>query len=397
MGNVPKLRFAEFSGEWEEKLLQEIASFSKGKGISKSDIDENGTLECIRYGELYTTYKEKIEEIKSKTNLSAKNLILSEFNDVIIPASGETQIDIATASCVLKDNVALSGDLNIIKTINNGLFLSYYLNSNKKFDIARLSQGISVVHLYSSQLKTLKLNIPQKQEQEKIASFLSAVDKKIEKIEEKIALQEKYKKAMMQKLFSQEIRFKNDDGSDFPAWEEKKLGDVGKVSMCKRIMKDQTTLKGEIPFYKIGTFGKEADAFISKNLYENYKSKYSFPKKGDVLISASGTIGRLVVYDGLPSYFQDSNIVWISNDEKIIKNKFLKFFYRTVNWNTENTTIARLYNNNLRNIQISIPSLKEQQKIANFLSSLDKKIEATKKQKQKANEFKKGLLQQMFV
>ena len=131
MKKIPVLRFPEFSGEWENKTLGKVATFSKGKGISKTDIDENGYLECIRYGELYTYYGETINNIKSKTNLNKDGLVLSEYNDVIIPASGETQTDIATASCVLKDGVALGGDLNIIKTKLNGVFLSYYLNSKK--------------------------------------------------------------------------------------------------------------------------------------------------------------------------------------------------------------------------------------------------------------------------
>ncbi|MDQ7046400.1 MAG: restriction endonuclease subunit S [Sulfurovum sp.] len=190
---------------------------------------------------------------------------------------------------------------------------------------------------------------------------------------------------------------RDDDGGVFGEWEEKKLGEIGKVSMCKRIMKDQTTINGEIPFYKIGTFAKKADAFISMALYESYKRKYSFPKKGDILISASGTIGRTVIYNGSPAYFQDSNIIWIDNNEKIIKNNFLFVCYKNINWNTENTTIARLYNNNVRNIKINLPPLKEQTKIANFLSSIDKKIELVTQQLDAVKAFKKALLQQMFV
>ncbi|ROH85611.1 restriction endonuclease subunit S, partial [Chryseobacterium cucumeris] len=178
---IPKLRFPEFGIEkWETKRLGEIANFTKGKGISKSDIDENGETECIRYGELYTFYEEVISEIKSKTNTDISSLVLSEANDVIIPASGETQIDIATASCVLKPGVALGGDLNIIKTKNNGVFLSYYLNSKKKLEIAKLSQGISVVHLYSSQLALLNLKLPPLEEQNKLANFLSLLNSRIQ-------------------------------------------------------------------------------------------------------------------------------------------------------------------------------------------------------------------------
>ncbi len=155
-------------------------------------------------------------------------------------------------------------------------------------------------------------------------------------------------------------------------WQRVKLRDIGKPCMCKRVMKHQTTRYGEIPFYKIGTFGNTADAFISKKLFLEYKTKYSFPKKGDILISASGTIGRAVIYDGKPAYFQDSNIVWIDNDETLVKNDFLFYAYSNVKWNTEHTTILRLYNDNFRNTLIPLPPLNEQSTIANILSGLDR-------------------------
>ncbi|RVZ08468.1 restriction endonuclease subunit S [Helicobacter pylori] len=156
------------------------------------------------------------------------------------------------------------------------------------------------------------------------------------------------------------------------AWQRVRLGDIGKPCMCKRVMKHQTTRYGEIPFYKIGTFGNTADAFISKKLFLEYKTKYSFPKKGDILISASGTIGRAVIYDGKPAYFQDSNIVWIDNDETLVKNDFLFYAYSHVKWNTEHTTILRLYNDNFRNTLIPLPPLNEQIAIANILSDVDR-------------------------
>ncbi|WP_243897249.1 restriction endonuclease subunit S [Helicobacter pylori] len=155
-------------------------------------------------------------------------------------------------------------------------------------------------------------------------------------------------------------------------WQRVRLGDVGKPCMCKRVMKHQTTRYGEIPFYKIGTFGNTADAFISKKLFLEYKTKYSFPKKGDILISASGTIGRAVIYDGKPAYFQDSNIVWIDNDETLVKNDFLFYAYSNIKWNTEHTTILRLYNDNFKNTLIPLPPLNEQAAIANILSDVDR-------------------------
>lgn len=150
------------------------------------------------------------------------------------------------------------------------------------------------------------------------------------------------------------------------------LGEIGKVCMCKRVMKYQTKPVGDIPFYKISTFGKEADAYISKELYVNYKKKYSFPQKGEILISASGTIGRTVIYNGEPAYFQDSNIVWINNDETRVTNKFLFYVYQTIEWKTEGGTIARLYNDNLAKIKIPIPPLAIQQEIVNILDKFDK-------------------------
>jgi type I restriction enzyme S subunit len=163
-------------------------------------------------------------------------------------------------------------------------------------------------------------------------------------------------------------------------WKEVKLGDIGKVSMCKRIYKDQTSIKGDIPFYKIGTFGKEPDAFISNDIYKEYKNKFSFPKIGDILISASGTIGRRVIYNGKPAYFQDSNIVWIDNDEKKILNEYLYHFYENCDWgSTKGATISRLYNDNLRNIKINYPdSLPEQKRIVSILDKAFKDIEKAK-------------------
>ncbi|HHE9519944.1 restriction endonuclease subunit S [Haemophilus influenzae] len=150
------------------------------------------------------------------------------------------------------------------------------------------------------------------------------------------------------------------------------LGDVGPVRMCKRILKNQTANSGDIPFYKIGTFGKKPDAYISNELFQEYKQKYSYPKKGDILISASGTIGRTVIFDGENSYFQDSNIVWIDNDETLVLNKYLYHFYKIAKWGiAEGGTIQRLYNDNLKKVKISIPPLKEQHRIVSILDKFE--------------------------
>lgn len=159
----------------------------------------------------------------------------------------------------------------------------------------------------------------------------------------------------------------------------KKLGEVGDVKMCRRIFSDETTSIGDIPFFKIGSFGKEADAFISKELYLDYRKRFSFPKKGDILISAAGTVGRTVVFRGEDAYFQDSNIVWIDNDNTNVSNDFLFYILQIVKYNTEGGTIQRLYNSILKSTKFSSPAISEQNKISDFLFLIYERIQTQSK------------------
>ena len=179
--NVPALRFPEFTEEWKEERLNEIAELSKGVGISKEQLSEEGEP-CILYGELYTKYKfEIIRKVISKTNIESSNLKRSKRNDVIIPCSGETAIDIAVARCIPFDNILLGGDLNIIRLHkDDGAFMAYQLNGKRKIDIAKLAQGVSVVHLYGENIKAIKTYNPCLQEQQKIVKLLSMLDERIE-------------------------------------------------------------------------------------------------------------------------------------------------------------------------------------------------------------------------
>ena len=178
--NVPHLRFPEFHGEWEKCKLGDIATLTKGSGISKDQRSATGTP-CILYGELYTTYKsEVINYVVSKTDISDKNLVRSCANDIIIPSSGETAIDISTARCVLSPDVLLGGDLNIIRLKDgDGRFFSYQLNGVRKYDIAKIAQGVSVVHLYGESIKGLTVSFPSNKEQQKISTLLSLIDERI--------------------------------------------------------------------------------------------------------------------------------------------------------------------------------------------------------------------------
>jgi type I restriction enzyme, S subunit len=180
-------------------------------------------------------------------------------------------------------------------------------------------------------------------------------------------------------------------------WEVKTLGDVGEVKMCRRVFNHETSSEGTIPFYKIGTFGKESDAYISEELYNSYRQRFSFPKKGDILISAAGTIGRTLAYDGKPSYFQDSNIVWIDNKETLISNNYLYHVFQVVKYNTEGGTIQRLYNSILKSTKFLCPPTKaEQTAIATALNDADALITQLEKLIAKKRAIKQGAMQALL-
>ena len=167
------------------------------------------------------------------------------------------------------------------------------------------------------------------------------------------------------------LRFPEFEGE----WGKCKLGDLCNVLMCKRILASQTNTEGGVPFYKIGTIGNAPDAYISKELFDDYKTKYNYPHKGEVMITCAGTVGKCVIYDGKDAYYQDSNIVWIDNPSQCISNGFLYHLLAKVDWRKLNsTTIIRIYNDDLRNLKLSYPQIEEQQKISRLLSLLDERI-----------------------
>ncbi|PIQ80055.1 MAG: restriction endonuclease subunit S [Parcubacteria group bacterium CG11_big_fil_rev_8_21_14_0_20_41_14] len=264
------------------------------------------------------------------------------------------------------------------------IFLKEYLNYE---DLNSFITGGTRGKLTKGALSKIPVLFPPLSEQKKIAEILGAVDEEIQKIDEIISATEKLKRGLMYDIF----HFRNEKNLKFIA-----LGDIGKVSMCKRVFKEETSDTGEIPFYKIGTFGKDPDAFISQKLFDSYRKKFSFPKVGDVLLSASGTIGRKVKYDGKPAYFQDSNIIWLEHDESKILNSFLFYLYDTITWQTEGSTIKRLYNSILLRKMVPVPSIDNQKRIVEILSAVDEKISINQRLKEKLSLLKKGLMQDLL-
>lgn len=180
-------------------------------------------------------------------------------------------------------------------------------------------------------------------------------------------------------------------------WTPMQLKDLGCIQMCRRIFQSQTKEYGDIPFYKISTFGNKADAYISRDLYEKYKALYPYPEKDDVLISAAGTVGKAVIFDGKDSYFQDSNIVWLKVNKDLVDRKFLWWFYRSYPWEAlEGTTIQRLYNNIILKTSINLPSIPEQKEIAQTLSTFDTYIDDLSELIEKKKNIRDGALEDLI-
>lgn len=378
---VPKFRFPEFlnNEEWEKKEFDQLFVIGNGrdyKHLSKGEIPVYG----------------------SGGYMLSVNDYLHEGESVCIGRKG-----------TIDKPIFLSGKFWVVDTL-------FYTHSFKdclpKF-IYSIFQNINwlnhneaggVPSLTKTTLNKIEVYVPKPKEQQKIADCLSSLDELISANIEKLEALKTHKKGLMQQLFPAEgetvpkLRFEEFRGDG--DWEEKKLGEIGEPLMCKRIFKEETNANSNngIPFYKIGTFGRIADAYISKELYVEYKSKYSFPNIGDILISAAGTIGRLVIYDGSPAFFQDSNIIWLGHNEEEVQNRFLYYCYSNLRWQTsDGGIISRLYNSDFKAMKIFYPRNKsEQLKISESLSSLDELITSQSEKISVLQEHKKGLMQGLF-
>lgn len=394
--NTPALRFPGFAEEWEEKTLGEVfKTYSGGTpDTTKKKAYYGGTIPFIRSAEIN---KEETELFLTQEGLEKSSAKLVNKGDLLVALYGANSGD----SAIAKINGAINQAVLCLQSENSNVFVQNFLQHNRELITQKYLQG-GQGNLSGEIIKSIRVPFPSSKEQQKIAACLVSLDALITEAVKRLEWLQQHKKGLLQQLFpcegskTPELRFAGFKG----AWEEKTFGDIGEPLMCKRILKEKTTnccSEGNVPFYKIGTFGQKADAYIPKIIYDEYKGKYSFPKKGEILISASGTIGRLVIYDGEPAYFQDSNIVWVANDQKALLNSFLYYIYTTLKWQTsDGGTINRLYNSDLKRMKVSYPSLPEQQKIASCLSSLDTLLEKQQERITLLKTHKKGLLQQLF-
>lgn len=375
--NVPHLRFPEFSGEWKMERLDKIATLSKGIGISKEQLS-NGGEPCILYGELYTKYKsEIIKEIYSKTDIDNSKLKKSKANDVIIPCSGETAVDIATARCVPFDNILLGGDLNVISLHQyDGAFMSYQLNGKRKYDIAKVAQGVSVVHLYGEHLKTIKTCNPTLQEQKKIAKLLSLLDERIATQNKIIEDLKKLKSAIIDLLFHS-IRDAN----------TVRLGDIAHITNGIGDVQDANT-----------EHKKDWFPFFDRSEELKWFPTYSFDKEA-IIYAGEGQSFYPRYYNGKFALHQ--RCYAITDFASCILPKYCYYFMTTLNSyfvrNSVGSTVPSLRMDVFQKAEIKPPPISKQQYICKIIDALCSKFEIEQNSANSLQIQKRYLLSQMFI
>lgn len=409
MSNVPKLRFKEFSGEWEEKKLGELADISSGgTPLRNKPSYWNGTIPWVTTSLIDFRDICSAEEYITEEGLNNSSAKLFEKNTILMAmyGQGKTRGKVGILKLSATTNQACA---SINPKSIDYIFLYQYL-MNQYDNIRNLSNEGGQKNLSGPIIKNILIPYPSKQEQEKIASFLTLVDTKIEQLTKKEALLSSYKKGVMQKIFSGEIRFKADDGSEFCDWEETTVETHFNVGSSKRVLQQDWTTEG-VPFYRtreLVSLAKNepfsSEIFISQELFSELVDKYGIPKDGDFLVSGVGTLG--IYYQVKPTdkfYFKDGNVLWFKRKPTIISD-FFKYCFESdyvqnqIVAQASTTTVGTYTIQNAKKTKLFVPSnLAEQTKIANFLSSIDTKIEQVQKQLDSTKEFKKALLQQMFV
>jgi type I restriction enzyme, S subunit len=395
----------ETPNDWEVKALGELGEFTKGKGIAKSDISNYG-VKCILYGQLYTTYKQRIRKVNTLTNCKINNPTIGQKNDLLIPSSGETAIDIATASALNVDNVYIGGDINLFRPLSevNSNYLSYQISFLRKNDLAKLAQGSTVYHLYAPSLKKFKVLIPPIKEQQKIVDILSTVDEQLEQTDQLIEKTKELKKGLMQKLLTKGIghtEFKQSEVGEIPVeWEMVTFKDLSVISQGLQVAiseryKDPNNNR---LFYITIQYLNDKENPDNIFYIENPRKSVVCTKE-DILMTRTGNTGMV-----------------ITNTEGVFHNNFFKVDYDKfrlnkvflVSWLNSfliqglikkyagTTTIPDLKHSDFYRLPLVVPSLQEQQKIADILSTVDDQIEEYNTKKEKLEILKKGLMQQLL-
>ena len=399
----PKLRFNNFENPWNQSLLMDQVEIRRGLTYKPNDVRSSGVRVLRSSNIVDDTFILSDNDVfvdKAVVNIPR----ISNGDILVTAANGSTKLvgKHAIVENLVDNEIVVHGGFMLLFKTEQNYFVNAWMSSNEYKRVLQFVQGGNgaIGNLSSTVLKCMKMSFPSLQEQTAIGSLLRTLDELIASHKENLTNYQCLKATMLSKMFPKvgqtvpEIRFDGFEGD----WKEKTLGSLGSVAMNKRIFKDETSENGDIPFYKVGTFGGTADAFISKEKFEEYKEKYPYPEIGDILISASGSIGRTVVYNGEDAYYQDSNIVWLKHDQQL-DNLYLKQYYGIIKWSgIEGTTIKRLYNKNILETNIFLPpSVTEQQAIGAYFFTLDNLINSHQEKISQLETLKKKLLQDMFI
>ena len=341
------------NSEVKLKRLSEVATVQNGRRVTKSTMEASPGKFTVWHG------GEKPMGVYSKSNCEANTTLIANTGSI-----GYTQW--TDEACWCSDACTMIKSKDTDELLDK--YIYYYLMDNN-YIIQGYKRTAGIPTLDVDRLRNFLIPLPPLPVQAEIVRILDTFTELTAELTAELAARKKQYEFYREKLVSLESGPTKVDKADIQLLT---LGEVGPVQMCKRILKADTAVKGDVPFYKIGTFGKEPDAYITQSLYDKYRKEYSFPNKGDVLISASGTIGRTVIYDGKPAYFQDSNIVWVANDESKVLNKYLYHFYALNPWKvTAGGTIPRLYTSDISRTKMPVPPLSVQQEIVAILDQFD--------------------------
>ena len=401
---VPKLRFPEFltAEGWQVAPLSQLATRTK-----KKNRDQTITRVLTNSAEFGVVDQRDFfdKDIATQGNLESY-FVVDLGSYVYNPRISAT----APVGPISKNKVG-TGVMSPLYTVfkfenDSNEFYEHYFKTTGWHTYMRQASSTGARHdrmaISSDDFMAMPLPVSSPAEQQKIADCLSSLDELIAAQARKVDVLKTHKKGLMQQLFPCEgetvPRLRFPEFRDAGEWVQKTVGDVSEVLMCKRIFAEETNPSEGVPFYKIGTLGGVPDAFIFRDKFEDYKSRYNYPRAGEVIITCSGTVGKCLPFDGEDAYFQDSNIVWLANSKGEVSNEFLLMLLSNVNWGSLNsTTITRIYGPDLRGMAIKYPEDEfEQQRIASFLSSLDTLITTATQELETLKTHKKGLMQQLF-
>ena len=400
---LPIIRFDNFNDYWRTSSLLSQVEVRRGLTYKPNDVRSKGAR-VLRSSNIVDDFF----VISDDDVFVSKDVIniprVSNGDILVTAANGSTKL--VGKHAIIKnlpdDEIVVHGGFMLLFKTEQNYFVNAWMSSNEYKRVLQFVQGGNgaIGNLSSAILKSTKMSVPSFSEQSAIGSLFNTFDDLLARYKDNLTNYQSLKATMLSKMFPKagqsvpEIRLDGFEGD----WKEQTLGSLGSVAMNKRIFKNETSENGDIPFYKIGTFGGTADAFISKEKFQEYKEKYPYPEIGDILISASGSIGRTVVYKGEDAYYQDSNIVWLKHDQQL-DNSYLKQYYGIIKWSgIEGTTIKRLYNKNILETNIFLPpSVAEQQAIGAYFSNLDNLINSHQEKISQLETLKKKLLQDMFV